>query len=58
MGDAAMQAKTQAVFGRQGKQLKQAHQHWEQGLAQAKRGEWADAALTFKKACQANPFTD
>jgi predicted O-linked N-acetylglucosamine transferase (SPINDLY family) len=55
MGDAAMQAKTQAVFGRQGKQLKQAHQHWEQGLAQAKRGEWADAALTFKKACQANP---
>lgn len=50
-----MHAKTQAHIGRPGKQLKQAHQHWEQGLAHAKRGEWAQAALLFRKACAAHP---
>jgi predicted O-linked N-acetylglucosamine transferase (SPINDLY family) len=50
-----MQTKTQPVFGHQVKHLKHAHQHWEQGLAHAKRGEWAQAAVLFKKACQANP---
>jgi predicted O-linked N-acetylglucosamine transferase (SPINDLY family) len=50
-----MQAKTQAVFGRQGKQLKAASQYWEQGLACAKRGQWGLAAELFKKACHAHP---
>jgi predicted O-linked N-acetylglucosamine transferase (SPINDLY family) len=51
----AMHTKTQAVFGRQERQLKQAHQHWEQGLAHAKRGEWVLAVPLFEKASQSSP---
>jgi predicted O-linked N-acetylglucosamine transferase (SPINDLY family) len=51
----AMQTSTQAVFGQQARLLKQAHQHWESGLASSKKGEWKAAVRAFEKACNASP---
>jgi predicted O-linked N-acetylglucosamine transferase (SPINDLY family) len=50
-----MQTTTPPVFGQQARLLKQAHQHWEQGLALSKKGEWKSAIKAFDKACKANP---
>jgi predicted O-linked N-acetylglucosamine transferase (SPINDLY family) len=50
-----MQTTTPPVFGQQARLLKQAHQHWEQGLALSKKGEWKAAIKAFDKACKANP---
>ncbi|HEX5356541.1 MAG TPA: tetratricopeptide repeat protein [Aquabacterium sp.] len=50
-----MQTSTQAVFGQQARLLKQAHQHWEHGLAFSKKGEWQGAVKEFDKACKAAP---
>jgi predicted O-linked N-acetylglucosamine transferase (SPINDLY family) len=50
-----MQTTTTPVFGQQARLLKQAHQHWEQGLVLSKKGEWKSAVKAFDKACKANP---
>ena len=50
-----MQTSAPAVFGQQARLLKQAHQHWEHGLALSKKGEWRSAVKFFDKACKANP---
>jgi predicted O-linked N-acetylglucosamine transferase (SPINDLY family) len=50
-----MQTTVLPVIGHQAKLLKQAHQHWEQGLALAKKSDWAAAVKAFDKACKANP---
>jgi len=50
-----MQTTTTPVFGQQARLLKQAHQHWEQGLALSKKGQWKAAIKAFDKACKANP---
>jgi predicted O-linked N-acetylglucosamine transferase (SPINDLY family) len=50
-----MHAKTQPVFGRPVKSLKQAQQHWEHGLALSRKGEWRQAAVLFRKASDAHP---
>jgi predicted O-linked N-acetylglucosamine transferase (SPINDLY family) len=50
-----MQTTTRPVIGQQSRLLKQAHQHWEQGLASSKKGDWKAAVKAFDKACKANP---
>lgn len=50
-----MQTTTRPVIGQQARLLKQAHQHWEQGLALSKKGDWKAAVKAFDKACKANP---
>lgn len=50
-----MQTTNPPVFGQQARLLKQAHQHWEQGLALSKKGDWLPAAKAFEKACKASP---
>ncbi len=50
-----MQTSTQAVFGQQARLLKQAHQHWEHGLAFSKKAQWLAAVKEFDKACKAAP---
>ncbi len=50
-----MPTSTQAVIGQQARLLKQAHQHWEHGLAFSKKGLWLGAVKEFDKACKAAP---
>ena len=50
-----MHPSTQAVFGQQARLLKQAHQHWEQGLSYSKKSDWKAAVKEFDKACKAAP---
>lgn len=50
-----MHTSTQAVFGQQARLLKQAHQHWEQGLSYSKKSDWKAAVKEFDKACKAAP---
>lgn len=51
----AMHTSTQAVFGQQARLLKQAHQHWEQGLSYLRKSDWKAAVKEFDKACKAAP---
>lgn len=50
-----MHTKTQHHIGRDARHLKQARQHWEQGLGHAKRQEWRQAVAAFEKAMAGNP---
>ena len=50
-----MHTKTQHHIGRDARHLKQARQHWEQGLGHAKRQEWRQAVVAFEKAMAGNP---
>lgn len=50
-----MHTSTPTVFGQQARLLKQARQHWEQGLAFSKKGDWKTACREFDKACKAAP---
>src|SRR5690606_39392847 len=50
-----MQTSIAPVIGQQAKVLKQAHKHWEQGLELARKGNWAEAAKAFEKACKVRP---
>ena len=50
-----MQSTIAPVIGQKAKLLKQAHQQWEQGLALARKNEWAAAVRQFEKACKGNP---
>lgn len=50
-----MQTTNTPVFGQSSKHLKQAHQHWQQGLALGKKQEWTAATKAFEKACRGNP---
>lgn len=50
-----MQTTNNPVFGRPSKLLKQAHQHWQQGLALSKKQAWPEAIKAFDKACKGNP---
>lgn len=51
-----MTTRSKSVVGQGGAQLKQAHNHWERGVALADRGEWSQAASSFKRATQAAPL--
>ncbi len=51
-----MTIQTKPVVGSSAGQLKQAHQHWERGVALAERGDWSQAVGSFKKATQAAPL--
>lgn len=51
----AMPTSTHAVIGQQARLLKQAHQHWQHGLAFSKKAEWKSAVREFDKACKAAP---
>lgn len=50
-----MQTSIVPVIGPQARLLKQAHQHWQQGLALAKKADWPAAIKAFDKACKSNP---
>ncbi|MFT3858028.1 MAG: tetratricopeptide repeat protein [Aquabacterium sp.] len=50
-----MQTTTAPVIGQPARLLKQAHEHWQQGLALSKKGDWKGAIKAFDKACKAHP---
>ena len=40
------------------RQARQAHQHWERGVAQSRKGQWGEALRAFEAAIKISPKDD